>query len=50
MCDYSLHHYPNRLAEEGEALVVHRFPSVPSVFRRGRGCCCKTFRSACGWN
>jgi hypothetical protein len=27
MCDYSLHHYPNRLAEDGETLVVHRFPS-----------------------
>jgi len=25
MCDYSLHVYPNRLAEDGEELVVHRF-------------------------
>ena len=25
MCDYSLHGYPNRLAAEGEELVVHRF-------------------------
>jgi hypothetical protein len=25
MCDYSLHGIKNRLAEEGEALVVHRF-------------------------
>ena len=25
MCDYSLHMYPNRLAAEGEELVVHRF-------------------------
>jgi len=25
MCDYSLHTYPNRLATEGEDLVVHRF-------------------------
>lgn len=25
MCDYSLHTYPNRLATEGEELVVHRF-------------------------
>jgi len=25
MCDYSLHGIPNRLAEEGEVLVVHRF-------------------------
>ncbi len=25
MCDYSLHGIRNRLAEEGETLVVHRF-------------------------
>ena len=25
MCDYSLHAFPNRLAAEGEELVVHRF-------------------------
>ena len=25
MCDYSLHVYPNRLASDGEQLVVHRF-------------------------
>ena len=25
MCDYSLHVYPNRLASDGEELVVHRF-------------------------
>jgi hypothetical protein len=25
MCDYSLHAYPNRLASDGEDLVVHRF-------------------------
>ena len=25
MCDYSLHTYPNRLASDGEDLVVHRF-------------------------
>jgi hypothetical protein len=25
MCDYSLHTYPNRLAVDGEGLVVHRF-------------------------
>jgi len=25
MCDYSLHVYPNRLANDGEDLVVHRF-------------------------
>ena len=27
MCDYSLHGIENRLAEEGEVLVVHRFYS-----------------------
>jgi hypothetical protein len=27
MCDYSLHGIPNRLAKEGETLVVHRFHS-----------------------
>ena len=26
MCDYSLAYFPNRLAVEGEQLVVHRFP------------------------
>jgi hypothetical protein len=25
MCDYSLHSVPNRLAREGEELIVHRF-------------------------
>jgi hypothetical protein len=25
MCDYSLHTYPNRLAADGENLVIHRF-------------------------
>src|SRR5215831_7355904 len=27
MCDYSLMTIPNRLAEEGETLVAHRFPT-----------------------
>src|SRR5712691_11115143 len=27
MCDYSLFAIPNRLANEGEQLVVHRFPT-----------------------
>jgi hypothetical protein len=27
MCDYSLMSFPNRLATEGEKLIVHRFPS-----------------------
>jgi len=25
MCDYSLAHFPNRLAKEGEHLIIHRF-------------------------
>ena len=28
MCDYSLHVYPNRLATDGEELIVHRFGRV----------------------
>jgi hypothetical protein len=28
MCDYSLHYFRTRLAEEGETLIVHRFPSA----------------------
>jgi Enoyl-(Acyl carrier protein) reductase len=27
MCDYSLHALPNRLAVEGEQLLLHRFPT-----------------------
>ena len=27
MCDYSLMYFPNRLATEGEELIVHRFPT-----------------------
>ena len=27
MCDYSLMHFPNRLAVNGEELIVHRFSS-----------------------
>ena len=27
MCDYSLMAVPNRLAQEGEELVAHRFPT-----------------------
>ena len=32
MCDYSLTNVPNRLAEESETLVVHRFPSGTKGF------------------
>jgi hypothetical protein len=28
MCDYSLHEYQSRLAQEGETLIVHRFVST----------------------
>lgn len=37
MCDYSLFTMPNRLAAEGEELVVHRFPTgltSPADLRR----------------
>ena len=27
VCDYSLAHFPNRLAVKGEQLVIHQFPS-----------------------
>ncbi len=27
MCDYSLHGFSNRLAVEGEQLLLHRFPT-----------------------
>ena len=27
MCDYSLAHFPNRLARKGEQLVIRRFPT-----------------------
>jgi len=38
MCDYSLAGIPNRLAVEGEQLVVHRFPlRWPSIPRSGSG-------------
>jgi hypothetical protein len=52
MCDYSLAHFPNRLAVEGEQLVVHRFdtfaiglaPACPTLkqtlFRTGRPAVC----------
>ncbi|MCC6861521.1 MAG: hypothetical protein IT158_23330 [Bryobacterales bacterium] len=42
MCDYSLHSVPNRLAREGEDLVVHRFSTgsiglaPPEEVRRAR--------------
>ena len=32
MCDYSLTTVPNRLAEEGETLVLHSFPSGTKGF------------------
>jgi len=44
MCDYSLMAVPNRLAQEGEELVAHRFPSgalglaCPADLRRVTEC------------
>jgi hypothetical protein len=37
MCDYSLTNVPNRLAEESESLVVHRFPSGTKGFASPAG-------------
>src|SRR5262245_34562214 len=43
MCDYSLGGLPNRLATEGEELIVHRFPThsiglaSPAEVRRDKG-------------
>jgi hypothetical protein len=44
MCDYSLHGIPNRLATDGEELVVHRFSTgangltSPAELRRSVSC------------
>ncbi len=59
MCDYSLMAVPNRLAQEGEELVAHRFPTgslglaapsdlkriadPPAPVRRGLWCAVKEF-------
>jgi len=39
MCDYSLMAIPNRLAEEGESLVAHRFPTGPVGFASPNDLC-----------
>ena len=43
MCDYSLMAVPNRLAQEGEELVMHRFPTgslgLASLADRQRAAC-----------
>jgi len=39
MCDYSLMGIPNRLAEEGEDLVAHRFPTGPVGLASPRDLC-----------
>lgn len=39
MCDYSLMVIPNRLAEEGESLVAHRFPTGSMGFALPRDLC-----------
>jgi hypothetical protein len=38
MCDYSLMEFPNRLAVEGEVLVVHRFRSGSLGLASPQGC------------
>src|SRR6516162_5546864 len=57
MCDYSLHVYPNRLAADGEELVVHRFGGAslglasPSDLRplTRASCCDATGRKPWSW-
>ncbi len=39
MCDYSLMEFPNRLAVEGESLVVHRFRSGSLGLASPSDCC-----------
>jgi len=39
MCDYSLMEFPNRLAVEGEVLVVHRFRSGSLGLAAPHDCC-----------
>src|ERR1051326_259479 len=48
MCDYSLMNVPNRLAREGEELVVHRFPtgSLGLASPRDVKCCAVTRTTA----
>ena len=58
MCDYSLHVYPNRLASEGEELVVHRFGGAslglasPSDLRPviNASCCDGTVKKPWSWS
>ncbi len=44
MCDYSLMGLPNRLAKEGEELVLYRFPTATKGFASPAdiACCCKS--------
>jgi hypothetical protein len=57
MCDYSLHVYPNRLATDGEELVVHRFGGAslglasPSDLRPviTASSCDATSKKPCSW-
>lgn len=42
MCDYSLMEFPNRLAVEGEILVVHRFRSGSLGLAAPADCCQST--------
>jgi hypothetical protein len=45
MCDYSLMGIPNRLAEEGEELVSHRFPTGSVGLASPRDLCIRELRA-----
>lgn len=45
MCDYSLMAIPNRLAEEGEDLITHRFPTGSIGFVSPRDLCIAELQS-----
>jgi hypothetical protein len=54
MCDYSLMAVPNRLAQEGEELVMHRFPTgslgLASLADLKRSACPQTAAPKTFWN
>src|SRR5262249_42933318 len=46
MCDYSLINVPNRLANEGEELVTHRFPTGSLGFASSNDLCASGLKRA----
>jgi hypothetical protein len=47
MCDYSLHAYANRLAQEGEELILTRFPNGSAGFTSELEYRCRQQTKAC---